>query len=267
MSAWKQHRARRRGGYPGGGRSAPPRVDRLLESARAPGTSRELASEDDAARLFHRAHLERVHTTREESFISKPSARAGVKAAVASAGVVALMSTGVAFAASGHAPWSGAAAHRPTAIPSHSHPTAHPSQTAGGDASESADTSAPDSGPSATPDAHAYPGLCRAYAAGQKTHHGNSLSSPAFAALVAAAGGPDAVPGFCASLAPQPSHPTHPTHPTHPAMPSQAATHPVGPTTHPVAPTTHAVPTHPTAAPSHPSGTSHPGPGTHPSRP
>jgi hypothetical protein len=257
MSAWKMHRAHRREGDLAGGRSTPPRVERLLEAARAPGTSRELASEDAAMMHFHRAHLERVHTTRDESRMSKPSPRAGLKAAIASAGVVALMSTGVAFAASGHAPWSGVAAGRPTAIPSHSHPTDDPSETATGEPSESDDTSAPDAGASASPDAHAYPGLCRAYAAGQKTEHGDSLSSPAFIALVAAAGGPDAVTDFCASLAPQPSHPTHPAMPTHPASPS----HPVSPT-HPVAPTTHPAPTH--ATPSHPTGTSHPSAGTHP---
>jgi hypothetical protein len=267
MSAWKNPRVHRRGDSPGGGRSTSPRVDRLLESARAPGTSRELANEDDATMHFHRAHLERVHSTREEPFMPKPSPRAGLKAAVASVGVVVLMSTGVAFAASGHAPWSGAATGRPTTIPSHSHPTDDQSETAAADPSEYDDPSAPDSSASVSPDAHSYPGLCRAYAAGQKTEHGDALSSPAFAALVAAAGGTDAVTGFCASVAPQPSHPTHPAMPSHPVTP----THPAAPTTHPVAPThpapTHAVPSHPTATPSHPSGTSHPGPVTHPSRP
>src|SRR4051812_2935087 len=122
MSAWKMVRAHRREGDLGGERSTPPRVDRLLDAARAPGTSSELAREDEATMHFHRAHLERVHTARAESSMSTPSRRAGLKAALASAAVVALMSTGAAFAASGHAPWSGAAG-RPAAIPSHSHPT------------------------------------------------------------------------------------------------------------------------------------------------
>jgi hypothetical protein len=273
MSAWKNLRVHRREDDLAGGRSTSPRVDRLLDSARAPGTSRELAREDDAAMLFHRAHLERVHTTREETSMPKPSPRAGLKAAIASAGVVALMSTGAAFATSGHTPWSGVAAARPTVIPSHSHPTNDPSETATDDPSESADTSAPESDGTTGPDAHAYPGLCRAYAAGQKSEHGAALSSPAFAALVAAAGGTDAVTGFCASLVP--GHPTHPAHPTHPVSPTHPVTptHPVPPT-HPVTPThptpTHAAPTHPThpTHPSHPAGTSHPGSaGTHPSRP
>jgi hypothetical protein len=260
MSAWKKLRSHRLEDDLGGGLSTPPRVDRLLDSARAPGTPRELASEDAATMLFHRAHLERVHSMREEPHVTKPSPRAGLKAAVASAGIVALMSGGVAFAASGHAPWSGAAAGRPTAIPSHSHSTDDPSESATDEPSES-DSTAPESDGSGAPDAHAYPGLCRAYAAGQKTEHGDSLSSPAFAALVAAAGGPDAVTDFCASLAPLPTHPTHPATPTHPVSP----THPAAPTTHPVP--THSVPALPTATPSHPSGTAHHGPDTQPSRP
>jgi hypothetical protein len=277
MSAWKRIRAHGREGDLDGLRSTPPRVDRLLDSARAPGMFRELSREDEATLHFHRAHLERVHTTREAiTMPPKPSSRAGLKAAIASAGVVALMSTGVAFAASGHAPWSGAAAGGPTAIPSHSHPTDDPSdgttddptddptgdptddqsETAGDEPTESDDTSATDATDAASPDAHAYPGLCRAYAAGQKAEHGNAWSSPAFTALIAAAGGPDALSAFCASLAPAPGHPTHPVHPTHPAKPTHPAhpghpakpTHPTHPG-HPAKPThsahTHTVPTHP----------------------
>jgi hypothetical protein len=257
MSAWKRNRVHRREGDLSGGRSTSPRVERLLDSGRAPGTSRELAREDEATLHFHRAHLERVHTTREATTMSKPSPRTGLKAAIASAGAVALMTTGAAFAASSHAPWSGAASSRPTAIPSHSHPTDGSSAT--DEPSESGDASAAESGSTAEPNAHAYPGLCRAYAAGQKTEHGDSLSSPAFAGLVAAAGGPEAVTNFCASLTPAPSHPTHPALPTHPVAPTHATpTHSVP--THP------ALPTHP-AGSSHPGSATHPGPGSHPSRP
>src|SRR5215218_3584896 len=138
MSAWNRSSAHREGDL-GGDRSTTPRVDRLLDSARAPGTARELAREDEATMLFHRAHLDRVHSTRRDSPMSVPSPRAGLKAAVAAAGVVALMSTGVAFAASSHAPWSGAAAGPPTAIPSHSHPADDPSETATDDPTEADD--------------------------------------------------------------------------------------------------------------------------------
>lgn len=186
-----------------------------------------------------------------------PSRRTGLKAAIASAAAVALMSAGAAFAASSHAPWAGpSATGRPTAIPSHTHPTDDPSEAVTDDPSESGDTEAPDANKSGAPDEHAYPGLCRAYAAGQKAEHGDALSSPAFAALVAAAGGPDAVTDFCASLAPQHVHPTMPTHPAAPTHP--VPTHPVP--THPVAPSHH-------AGPSHPGGGTHPGPDSHPTRP
>jgi hypothetical protein len=260
MSAWSRFRYRHEDDLAAGRPTSHPRVERLLDSARAPGTPREVAREDEAVRHFHAAHLDRVHSTRRDVPMSAPSPRAGLKAAFAAAGVVALMSTGVAFAASGHAPWSAASATgRPTTIPSHSHPTDDPSESTdpsevtdpseGTDPSEATDTSAADS--SSAPDPHAYPGLCRAYAAGQKADQGNSLLSPAFVALVTAAGGPDAVADFCASLVPAHAQPTHPAKPTHPAAPSR----PAAPTSHPTAPS------HP-AAPTHPGPTSHPG-GSH----
>src|SRR4051812_46620618 len=146
MSAWKRIRAHRHEASLDGGRSTPPRVDRLLDSARAPGMSRELTREDEATLHFHRAHLERVHTTREATRMPTPSSRAGLKAAIASAAVVALMSTGAAFAASGHAPWSGAAG-RPATIPSHSQPTDDSTDDSTDDpADDSADDSGDDSG-------------------------------------------------------------------------------------------------------------------------
>ena len=104
--------------------------------------------------------------------------------------------------------------------------------------------------------------------AGNKAEHGKALQSPAFVALVTAAGGEENVAAFCESLptddltteAAEPdaesesgTRPTHPVHPTHP-------THPVHPT-HPIKPTQGASPTHPTH-PTHPSHPSHP---THPS--
>ncbi len=194
------------------------------------------------------------------------AARTGLKAALASAGAVALLSTGAAFAATGHAPWSNGPTPASAAAtadhtmpthptrPSHSVPTDDPSQRAGG------------------PDAHAMWGLCRAYQAGAKATHGRALQSPAFVALELAAGGADQVATYCATLptpggadaAPsQPAHPTHPTHPTHPAKPTQAAspTHPTHPA-HP-APPSHPAPSHQT--PSHPRSSSHPLPPSHPS--
>jgi hypothetical protein len=181
------------------------------------------------------------------------SARTGVKAALAAVGVVGLLSTGVAFAAGGHSPLTslaGSDASTHAADPTHPvHPT-HPA----------------DGATHATgPNEHAYGGLCTAYAAGNKAEHGRALDSPAFAALVTAAGGVDEVAAFCetvASSAPtteaadpaeaddaSPTHPAHPTHPVHPTKPTQAAS--------PTKPTQAASPTHPT----------HPTPPAHPSHP
>jgi hypothetical protein len=183
------------------------------------------------------------------------SARTGLKAALAAAGAVGLMSTGVAFAASGHAPWSGlgggAAASTHAADPTH--PT-HPTHPSGG----------PTDGPHTTgPNAHAFSGLCRAYVSGNKAEHGKALASPAFAALVTAAGGVDNVATFCGTLTsgPSGSHPTHPAHPTQAASP----THPAHPT-HPAKPTQAASPTHPTH-PAHPTQAPSPTHPTHPAKP
>jgi hypothetical protein len=43
-------------------------------------------------------------------------------------------------------------------------------------------------------------GLCHAFSAGNKADHGKALESPAFQALITAAGGKDNVEGFCADV-------------------------------------------------------------------
>ena len=112
--------------------------------------------------------------------------------------------------------------------------------------------STPAPGNSGRPDATPSPslvGLCTAYLAGAGADHGKALESPAFSALVAAAGGQDKVDSFCADLgvtAPGSTHST-PTPGEHPT--SQPSTHP-GSSQHPTG-----EPSHPTGAP-----TSHPAP-------
>jgi hypothetical protein len=187
-----------------------------------------------------------------------PSARTGLKAAAVSAGAVLLLSSGVAFAATGHAPWQAA------------------DTTVGARTTGTSVTSSDEGTATTGPAAHAFPGLCRAYLSGNKAVHGRALQSRAFAALVTAADGVDNLPTFCASVtaAPQahranpahPAHPAHPVHPTHPAGgsstdPSEATdpSHPAHPT-HPTHPTKPTHPTHPTK-PTHPT---HPPKPTHP---
>ena len=50
-------------------------------------------------------------------------------------------------------------------------------------------------------------GLCHAWLAGAGAEHGNARSNPAFSVLVAAAGGSDAVDGYCTTLVGAKTHP------------------------------------------------------------
>jgi hypothetical protein len=239
-----------------------PEIERLLDAASAPAGPRELAGEHAAVDLFHRAHLVSTSTTpRRDEMSGTRSARTGLKAAVAAAGAVGLLSTGVAFAASGHAPWShlgagpASATHAadPTLATHPTHPSGRPSEG---------------SSHSTGPNASAIGGLCRAYDSGNKADHGKALESPAFAALVTAAGGTDNVAAFCGTMTngPSGSHPTHPAHPTRaatPTRPTQAAT-----PTHPAQAATPTQPTHPTQAatptqPTRPTQAPTPAPPTH----
>jgi hypothetical protein len=67
-------------------------------------------------------------------------------------------------------------------------------------------------------------GLCTAFLAGAGSDHGKALESPAFQALITAAGGADSVDSFCATVVVSPTHGAAADHPTGPP-----ATHPAGP--------------------------------------
>jgi hypothetical protein len=82
--------------------------------------------------------------------------------------------------------------------------------------------------------------LCHAYRAGAKAEHGKALESPAFTALVTAAGGKSEVDGYCEGLteASPPSHATG-SSAAHPSAgrPDKGKDHPTGrPDTHPAGP-------------------------------
>src|SRR4051795_3939461 len=102
---WNVLRHGHRGQPPHRGSSTTPPVDRLLQAARATGTPRELAHEDETVLLFHRAHLTHATTAAFADEAARP-ARRGLQALVATGGVGAGMSSGIAFAASGPPPWS-----------------------------------------------------------------------------------------------------------------------------------------------------------------
>src|SRR3954464_3469178 len=188
---WNRFRARRRGQQPVG--TASRQVDKLLGSARAPATPPELTREDEAVMLFHRAHLDRSSAPRRDEMRATPSARTGIKAAAVSAGAVLLLSSGVAFAATGRAPWQA------------------PDAAAGAHTTSASDTPSHAGTPARGPGSTAFRGLCRAYLSGNKAVQGRALQSPAFGALLMAAGGVDGVATFCATATA--AHPTHPAHP------------------------------------------------------
>jgi len=161
--------------------------------------------------------------------IPSRSPRTGVKAAVASVALVVATSSGVAFATTGHMPFAGS-------LKQMTGQGAGPESDGQSEDSPGPTTEASHSSTPNGPTAAALPGLCRAFARGQKATHGHALDARPFTVLVEAAGGPEQVEEFCASLSPHdgsshpshlghPSHPSHPTHSTHPAKPTEP-THP-----------------------------------------
>jgi hypothetical protein len=199
----------------------------LLAFATAPEADRELAGEAEAVTAFRRAHLGPAPQPRRPSMSATRLlvAKAVIAAVGVSGGGIALA------AATGHLPANftgkpaaassaAAATHTPSARgKSAAHPAASPSPS--------------------------LRGLCQAYTAHAGRNTGKALDSPAFTALITAAGGKGSVTAFCTSLLA-----------THPGK--APASHPVGkPSSHP----TQANTAHPTGKPSVlPSGkpTTHP---------
>jgi hypothetical protein len=261
-----------------------PEIERLLDAARAPASPRELAGERQAVDLFAHARLVSSPAVPADVPTRTRPARTGFKAAIAAAGAVGLLSSGVSFAATGHVPFAGA-------IKSVTHHVmgqdddANASDKGHGPKGDKAiqghqgDQSSPNG-----PKLVALQGACHAYVTGQKATHGHALDQRPFTNLVTAAGGEDQVSDFCAALPPKahqgnpgPTHPTHPTtgpsggpsndptHPSHPTKPAHPtkSTHPASPSHKPKpSPTKQPRPTEPTHKPSHtakphPSQTAH----------
>jgi hypothetical protein len=263
-----------------------PEIERLLDAARAPASPRELAGEREAVDLFARARLDTASAPPREVGAPTRSVRTGLKAALAAAGAVGVLSSGIAFAATGHVPLVDKVISAARHLPGVHHPT--PSEHGLGPKGDSATPGDQgDKGTSKEPKPAQLHGLCRAYTKGQKATHGHALENGAFTRLVKVAGGPDQVEAYCASLPPKthqggpgpsnptqgtpsdepsdgnthPAHPTHPTHPTHPSHPA----HPSHPTQG-SSPTKKPHPTHPTKKP-HPTHPTHPTKKPHPEKP
>jgi PT repeat len=200
----------------------------LLAAAAAPARADELAGEYAALAAFREAHLGPVLQPRRTSMIKTALAKLlTVKLAAAAVGVTTL--GGVALAAgTGTLPTS----------PRHETTTSHPKPAHATGKPSTAPTHESKSKASPSPSLF---GLCHAYTAGAGSEHGKALESPAFTALITAAGGKSNVAAYCTAVIA--------------AGPGKSGTHPTGkPTTQPT--------DHPTGKPTdHPTG----GPTTRPS--
>ncbi|KDN20917.1 hypothetical protein [Amycolatopsis rifamycinica] len=223
-------------GVPG---DAPDALAGLLAAAAAPPRDGEQTGEPAAMTAFREAAQHApAPLPRSPSMIKTRWARLlTVKVAAAAAAVFTV--GGVAAAAvTGALPFQAGDAPSPApAASSHAQPTAGP-------AAEVTTTHAPVATrtadqPSPSP---SLAGLCHAYSAGDKAEHGKALESPAFTALITAAGDRTKVDGYCdALLKEEAAKPAHPTGaPADPGGKDHAtATHPAGaPSTHPTGPPT-----------------------------
>lgn len=201
--------------------SAHPRLAATLRAAAGPTRPGELAGRQAAVAAFQRALQHPPASARRRSLIRTATVRLTFKAAAVAA--VVLGTGGVALAAT-----TGA-----LPIPLNNHhsvPSASATPHRGGVPGSSEHPGDPNPSPSLV-------GLCHAYTAGAGAERGKALDSPAFQALITAAGGKDAVDAFCTKLladdaggqgsdgkpgatpaatpAGHPSdHPSHPDHPT-----------------------------------------------------
>jgi hypothetical protein len=180
----------------------PPELVALLARATAPGHPVELGSE--AAAVAHLRAAASVLTSPHPPATRRSALTRGFTVrAVAAAAVAALAVGGVAIAAtvgalpSGSGDDTGRGAVGPQSSVGGGAVATGPG--AGG-ARPTDGTSAP--GPTATA---ALRGLCTAYTKAVAANPGKAAQNPAFSALIAAAGGVELVPQFCARLAAGPS--------------------------------------------------------------
>jgi hypothetical protein len=180
---------------------------RLLDLAAAPAKPAELAGREVAVRALVQTYRDAARATRprRRSPLSLLSKALAVKTI---AGLAVLLLGGAAVAATtGSLPTPvQQGAHDllsplGVAVPAGKAP--HPTGTSGGTVHPSPTPSpltprpGPDPDPSAGP---AMAGLCQAWQAQQKGGPGKPTDSPAFQALVTAAGGPDKVAAYCAAV-------------------------------------------------------------------
>ncbi|WP_405089645.1 hypothetical protein OG767_18135 [Micromonospora sp. NBC_01392] len=200
-------------------------LTRLLAAAAAPATAGELDGEERALAAFRAARAAPAVAAPVPA--SRPRRRLRVAAALS--GLAATAVAGVAFAAVRLdrspqpvvPPAPTTAGPAPTAAgPSRSTP-AGPSGAASGAASSPGTPSG--SRPAAPPSVGgALVGHCRAWLAKPEPQRARALTTPGFADLVAAAGGPDRVESYCRTLVPaaSPKTPAGKPSPKTPADPT-----------------------------------------------
>jgi hypothetical protein len=182
-----------------GERVGPPALVRLLAAAAAPPFPQETAGEDVAAMAFRTARSQPVREGTPRPAVARRAALlwiktvAAVSVAVAAAGAALAAGTGVL-----PNPFDRPAPSTATPGSSHPQPSLSDPRSAGGSTGVVPSTPGP-GGPPATVPA-AMDGLCRVYLAQEERAPGQAASSPAFATLVAAAGGPEHVVEYCATL-------------------------------------------------------------------
>ncbi len=209
----------------------------LLHAATAPAHPKELAGEQAALAAFEAAQLDPVPIPRRQNVLKSTLAKIlTVKAAIILA--AAAGTTGVVLASTSGALTStdGPSQQRP-AHPRATHSPTHPSAgtpRSGDQEGKSGDAPSP-----------SMAGLCQAYEAHKTDNPGKALDSPAFTALITAAGGQDNVDDYCDTIAATTdrgrSDDTHgkPTDlPNNPGDPGNSgdAGHGSPPATHPAAP-------------------------------
>lgn len=218
MGTSRQHRidpdvaeALLRGGPPDA-RAGYDHLDRLLTAASAPTRLDELAREAGTLAAF-RAADPGARLRRRLAARSRRVRTVTVRVATVAVATVAL--GGVAFAATGTPPFSrhatagpagpsprlsAAATTRAGTGPAATHAVTSPRASARPTGTTTMTAAVPAATTAAAAPSPSLTGLCRAYTAHAGRGPGKSLSSPAFAALITAAGGADNVPAYCATI-------------------------------------------------------------------
>ncbi|MEV6919810.1 hypothetical protein AB0M83_32960 [Amycolatopsis sp. NPDC051106] len=230
---------------------APDALTGLLAAAAAPPRDGELGGERAAVTAFREAARHaHARRPRSPSMIKSRWAKLLTAKVAAAVGAVFVLGGVATAAVTGALPLpAGGSAPAPSTsrpAPSAAVPPATPATT------WTRDESGPAHPPAPSP---SLVGLCHAYRAGDKAEHGKALESPAFTALVTAAGDKSKVDGYCESLveASPPPHATgSPAAPPSAGRPDNGKDHPAGPPdSHPAGPPD----TRPTGPPAtHPTG-------------